>query len=111
MGKKMKSLAFLLGLLFLSLVLVDNEVKAEDVDLEDSDDDGVPDDEDEDDDDDGIPDDEDDDDDGDGVLDEDEDDDEEEGDGEDNSDEGDDELQSILSFSTCYLLNLLCNLT
>merc|ERR1711902_60283 len=109
MGKKMKSLAFLLGLLFLSLVFVDNEVKAEDVDLEDSDDDGVPDDED--DDNDGIPDDEDDDDDGDGVLDEDEDDDEEEGDGEDNSDEGDDELQSILSFSTCYLLNLLCNLT
>merc|ERR1712126_773057 len=72
--------------------LFDTEVKAEDVDLEDSDDDGVPDDEDEDDDNDGIPDDEDDDDDGDGVLDEDEDDDEEEGDGEDNSDEGDDEL-------------------
>merc|ERR1711983_93412 len=89
---RMKSLAIILSILFASLLFVETEVRAEDIDLEDSDDDGIPDDEDEDDDNDGIPDEEDDDDDGDGVLDEDEDDDEEEGDGEDNADEGDDEL-------------------
>merc|ERR1711972_118102 len=87
---RMKSLALLLGLLFLSLAFVDTEVRAEEA--EDSDEDGIPDDEDDDDDNDGIPDDEDDDDDGDGVLDEDEDDDNEEEEDEDLSDEGDDEL-------------------
>merc|ERR1739838_157587 len=82
---RMKSLTMLLGLLLLSLAMVDVEVKAQEyIDLEDSDDDGIPDDEDDDDDNDGIPDDEDDDDDGDGVLDVDENDDED--------DEGDAEL-------------------
>merc|ERR1712212_1355434 len=71
---RMKSLPLILTILFASLLFVETEVKAEDIDLEDSDDDGIPDDEDDDDDNDGIPDDEDDDDDGDGVLDEDEDD-------------------------------------
>merc|ERR1712168_1790872 len=86
---RMKSLALLLGLLFLSLAVFDTEVRAEeaeDIDEEDSDDDGITDDEDDDDDNDGIPDDEDDDDDGDGVLDEDEDDDNEEEEDEDISD-------------------------
>ena len=69
----MKSLALLLGLLFLSLAFVDTEVRAEeaeDIDEEDSDDDGIPDDDDDDDDNDGIPDDEDPDDDNDGIPDE-----------------------------------------
>merc|ERR1712241_1385043 len=68
-GKMMKGLTVLLGLLLFSLVMVDVTTKAEDIDLEDSDGDGINDDEDDDDDNDGIPDDEDDDDDGDGVLD------------------------------------------
>merc|ERR1712179_531169 len=88
---RMKSLALILSILFASLLFVETKVKAEDIDLEDSDDDGIPDDEDDDDDNDGIPDDEDDDDDGDGVLDEDEDD-EEEDEGDDDGLEGDDEL-------------------
>merc|ERR1712001_104498 len=88
---RMKSLALILSILFASLLFVETEVKAEDIDLEDSDDDGIPDDEDDDDDNDGIPDDEDDDDDGDGVLDEDEDD-EDDGEDEEYNDEGDDEL-------------------
>ena len=41
----MKSLVVILSLLFASLFFVETEVRAEDVDLEDSDDDGVPDDE------------------------------------------------------------------
>merc|ERR1712142_170633 len=89
---RMKSIPLILTILFASLLFVETEVKAEDIDLEDSDDDGIPDDEDDDDDNDGIPDDEDDDDDGDGVLDEDEDDENEEEEDEDLSDEGDDEL-------------------
>merc|ERR1711950_104701 len=87
---RMKSLPLILTILFASLLFLETEVKAEDIDLEDSDDDGIPDDED-DDDNDGIPDDEDDDDDGDGVLDEDEDD-EDDGEDEEDNDEGDDEL-------------------
>merc|ERR1712244_50212 len=87
---RMKSIPLILTILFASLLFVETEVKAEDIDLEDSDDDGIPDDED-DDDNDGITDDEDDDDDGDGVLDEDEDD-EEDGEDEEDNDEGDDEL-------------------
>merc|ERR1739842_37785 len=89
---RMKSLPLILTILFASLLFVETEVKAEDIDLEDSDDDGIPDDEDEDDDNDGIPDDLDDDDDGDGVLDEDEDDDDDEDEDEDDGLEGDDEL-------------------
>ena len=54
----MKNLSLILGLLFLSLALLDTTVQAEeepeDIDLEDSDDDGTPDDEDDDDDNDGI---------------------------------------------------------
>merc|ERR1711934_214671 len=93
----MKNLTLVLGLLFLSLALLDTTVQAEeepgDIDLEDSDDDGVPDDEDDDDDNDGIEDDEDDDDDGDGVLDVDEDDgDDDEDNEDDDEDGGDDEL-------------------
>merc|ERR1739848_172581 len=90
---RMKSLVIIFSILFASLLFVETVVRAEDIDLEDSDDDGIPDDEDEDDDNDGIPDDLDDDDDGDGVLDEDEDDDDEEDDddGDDGLD-GDDEL-------------------
>merc|ERR1712062_931233 len=88
---RMKSIPLILTILFASHLFVETEVKAEDIDLEDSDDDGIPDDEDDDDDNDGIPDDEDDDDDGDGVLDEDEDD-EEEDEGDDDGLEGDDEL-------------------
>merc|ERR1712051_628889 len=87
---RMKSLALILSILFASLLFVETEVKAEDIDLEDSDDDGIP--EDEDDDNDGIPDEEDDDDDGDGVLDEDEDDDDEDDEEDDDDHEGDDEL-------------------
>ena len=41
----MKSLALILSILFASLLFVETEVKAEDIDLEDSDDDGIPDDE------------------------------------------------------------------
>merc|ERR1712203_1312502 len=89
---RMKSLPLILTILFASLLFVETEVKAEDIDLEDSDDDGIPDDEDDDDDNDGIPDDLDDDDDGDGVLDEDEDDNEEEDEDEDDEHDGDDEL-------------------
>merc|ERR1739847_108329 len=90
---RMRSLVIIFSILFASLLFVETEVRAEDIDLEDSDDDGIPDDEDEDDDNDGIPDDLDDDDDGDGVLDEDEDDDDEDedDDGDDGLD-GDDEL-------------------
>merc|ERR1711997_1066898 len=88
---RMKSLPLILTILFASLLFVETEVRAEDIDLEDSDDDGIPDDED-DDDNDGIPDDLDDDDDGDGVLDEDEDDDEDEDeDGDDNNDDENDD--------------------
>ena len=54
----MKNLTLVLGLLFLSLDLLDKTVQAEeepeDIDLEDSDDDGTPDDEDDDDDNDGL---------------------------------------------------------
>merc|ERR1712241_1669273 len=86
---RMKSIPIILTILFAFLLFVETEVKAEDIDLEDSDDDGIPDDEegDDDDDNDGIP--EDEDDDGDGVLDEDEDD-EEDGEDEEDNDEGDD---------------------
>lgn len=52
----MKSFAILLGLLLLSFTFVDVNGQ-EDVDEEDSDDDGIPDEEDDDDDNDGIPDD------------------------------------------------------
>merc|ERR1712088_416264 len=93
---RMRSLVIIFSILFASLLFVETEVKAEDIDLEDSDDDGVPDyelyEKDDDDDNDGIPDDEDDDDDGDGVLDEDEDDDDDADDAEDDDLEGDDEL-------------------
>merc|ERR1712105_258075 len=90
---RMKSLVIIFSILFASLLFVETEVRAEDIDLEDSDDDGIPDDEkDEDDDNDGIPDDLDDDDDGDGVLDEDEDGDDEEDEDEDDGLDGDDEL-------------------
>ena len=41
----MKSLALILTILFASLLFVETEVEAEDIDLEDSDDDGIPDDE------------------------------------------------------------------
>merc|ERR1711936_1149484 len=87
---RMKSLVIIFSILFASLLFVETEVRAEDIDLEDSDDDGIPDDEDEDND--GIPDDLDDDDDGDGVLDEDEDDDEDEDEDGDDGLDGDDEL-------------------
>ena len=42
---RMKSLVIILSILFASLLFVETEVKAEDIDLEDSDDDGIPDDE------------------------------------------------------------------
>ena len=42
---RMKSLAIILSILFASLLFVETEVRAEDIDLEDSDDDGIPDDE------------------------------------------------------------------
>merc|ERR1711893_503355 len=93
---RMKNLSLILGLLFLSLALLDTTFQAEeepeDIDLEDSDDDGTPDDVDDDDDNDGIPDDKDDDDDGDGVLDVDEDDSEDDNDEDADEDAGDDEL-------------------
>ena len=41
----MKSLPIILSILFASLLFVETEVRAEDIDLEDSDDDGIPDDE------------------------------------------------------------------
>ena len=42
---RMKSLVIIFSILFASLLFVETEVRAEDIDLEDSDDDGIPDDE------------------------------------------------------------------